>query len=213
MQFQHTAARRRLLKIGKLSCVANNVSTHSRPKAAATISFASKYLHAVSTHSRPKAAADCDCDGRRETMVSTHSRPKAAATCHACCTCYCCRFNTQPPEGGCNRVVLILGVKCSFNTQPPEGGCGSALVNWLQVNKFQHTAARRRLRLQFLPKFLPLVVSTHSRPKAAANQTIKFTETLNVSTHSRPKAAAKIQKLVLTTSKCFNTQPPEGGCL
>ena len=56
---------------------------------------------------------------------------------------------------------------------------------------FQHTAARRRLRLQFLPKFLPLVVSTHSRPKAAA----------------------KIQKLVLTTSKCFNTQPPEGGCL
>ena len=213
MQFQHTAARRRLLKIGKLSCVANNVSTHSRPKAAATISFASKYLHAVSTHSRPKAAADCDCDGRRETMVSTHSRPKAAApvtrqiiklpvvsthsrpkaaaTCHACCTCYCCRFNTQPPEGGCNRVVLILGVKCSFNTQPPEGGCGSALVNWLQVNKFQHTAARRRLRLQFLPKFLPLVVSTHSRPKAAANQTIKFTETLNVSTHSRPKAAAQ----------------------
>ena len=167
----------------------------------------------VSTHSRPKAAAPVTRQIIKLPVVSTHSRPKAAATCHACCTCYCCRFNTQPPEGGCNRVVLILGVKCSFNTQPPEGGCGSALVNWLQVNKFQHTAARRRLRLQFLPKFLPLVVSTHSRPKAAANQTIKFTETLNVSTHSRPKAAAKIQKLVLTTSKCFNTQPPEGGCL
>ena len=99
----------------------------------------------VSTHSRPKAAAPVTRQIIKLPVVSTHSRPKAAATCHACCTCYCCRFNTQPPEGGCNRVVLILGVKCSFNTQPPEGGCGSALVNWLQVNKFQHTAARRRL--------------------------------------------------------------------
>ena len=106
---------------------------------------------------------------------------------------------------------------------------------YAQGFQFQHTAARRRLlkigKLSCVannvsthsrPKAAAdcdcdgrreTMVSTHSRPKAAANQTIKFTETLNVSTHSRPKAAAKIQKLVLTTSKCFNTQPPEGGCL
>ena len=149
--------------------------------------------------------------------------------------CISCSFNTQPPEGGCLRLANYLVLRITFQ----HTAARRRLQQYhLQVNIctqfqhtaarrrlrtvivtaggkrwFQHTAARRRLRLQFLPKFLPLVVSTHSRPKAAANQTIKFTETLNVSTHSRPKAAAKIQKLVLTTSKCFNTQPPEGGCL
>ena len=56
------------------------VSTHSRPKAAAT-RFINPMISVplVSTHSRPKAAAywhDTD-SGKRG--VSTHSRPKAAA--------------------------------------------------------------------------------------------------------------------------------------
>ena len=33
----------------------------------------------------------------------------------------------------------------SFNTQPPEGGCGQKAATALRTNKFQHTAARRRL--------------------------------------------------------------------
>ena len=55
---------------------------------------------------------------------------------------------------------------------------------------FQHTAARRRL---LIDKFKPLVgwiVSTHSRPKAAA----QYIHELNCFLIS------------------FNTQPPEGGC-
>ena len=56
------------------------------------------------------------------------------------------------------------------------------------------------------------VVSTHSRPKAAAVQTKKTLLPYPVSTHSRPKAAARTQALVWIVPQGFNTQPPEGGC-
>ena len=97
-------------------------------------------------------------------IVSTHSRPKAAA--------------------------LMAGLACAricFNTQPPEGGCSHLFYQSVTPKEFQHTAARRRLKKAWLK-----------------NQREK------VSTHSRPKAAAD---LVLAASiwSCFNTQPPEGG--
>ena len=100
-------------------------------------------------------------------------------------------FNTQPPEGGCQhcRLHSIRGV--SFNTQPPEGGCPPKMHTWRRLPVFQHTAARRRLLSPFvmpstknlcfntqlpeggcLPRWLqlrPIVVSTHSCPKAAAD--------------------------------------------
>ena len=53
-----------------------------------------------------------------------------------------------------------------FNTQPPEGGC-------------RYAATGRRCHL--------------------------------VSTHSRPKAAARLMSNRILNC-CFNTQPPEGGC-
>ena len=55
--------------------------------------------------------------------------------------------------------------KC-FNTQPPEGGC-----HWLTDTKGR------------------ILVSTHSRLKAADRRTVRDFQFL-----------------------CFNTQPPEGGC-
>ena len=55
---------------------------------------------------------------------------------------------------------------------------------------FQHTAARRRLQA-FKIGVIPLtIVSTHSRPKAAATWNCPFCVDVDVSTHSRPKAAA-----------------------
>ena len=56
-EFQHTAARRRLLEgsggiVGRI-----DVSTHSRPKAAAGDVVILAGYGLVSTHSRPKAAA------------------------------------------------------------------------------------------------------------------------------------------------------------
>ncbi len=57
----------------------------------------------------------------------------------------------------------------SFNTQPPEGGCVRSIGGLFCI---------------------PIV-----------------------STHSRPKAAAFAPAPATTGVKCFNTQPPEGGCL
>ena len=54
---------------------------------------------------------------------------------------------------------------------------------------FQHTAARRRLDWALFLNALGLLVSTHSRPKAAGPLPV---------TENR-------------TDYCFNTQPPEGG--
>ena len=101
-------------------------------------------------------------------IVSTHSRPKAAAS---------QTFKnvaTQWFQHTAARRRLPLSMVCSlekesFNTQPPEGGC--LLRNHPKVFAimFQHTAARRRLPLGAVFNIvLNAVVSTHSRPKAAA---------------------------------------------
>ena len=110
--------------------------------------------------------------------------------------------------------------------------CRHLLTLW----KFQHTAARRRLPyLLFCAIIAPVVsthsrpkaaagiagfvywakfiVSTHSRPKAAASSTQSMFNKNIVSTHSRPKAAAKFCTYIGEDLWSFNTQPPEGGCL
>ena len=101
---------------------------------------------------------------------------------------------------------------------------------------FQHTAARRRLLQLIDGKRYVVLVSTHSRPKAAARgmlttfviyfefqhtaarRRLLKTEILkaficDVSTHSRPKAAAYGWNWSAYRVKGFNTQPPEGGCI
>ena len=57
---------------------------------------------------------------------------------------------------------------------------------------FQHTAARRRLARSAGSKTPEIVVSTHSRPKAAGNMYCIADTWSAVSTHSRPKAAGSI---------------------
>ena len=98
---------------------------------------------------------------------------------------------------------------------------------------FQHTAARRRLVFDKYGVRVSLLVSTHSRPKAAGSQAALYrllpdrfntqppeggwqlvlqTETQQVvSTHSRPKAAGCRHRLPRPQKRRFNTQPPEGG--
>ena len=81
--------------------------------------------------------------------VSTHSRPKAAA----------------------HGLIQLKRRRRGFNTQPPEGGCLKRLMNKRKELVFQHTAARRRLPYKKALSGLDILVSTHSRPKAAARQT------------------------------------------
>ena len=142
-------------------------------------------------------------------------------------------FNTQPPEGGWNMLLLGFAQTFCFNTQPPEGGWQHSAVSAhifgvsthsrpkaagcppISSNPalFQHTAARRRLVDRRRLGGNEPCVSTHSRPKAAGNNRPEVTEEWLVSTHSRPKAAGLGIQLPLIPLVCFNTQPPEGGWL
>ena len=76
--FQHTAARRRLVKPRRHFLFLCQVSTHSRPKAAGLFGLYLNRDKAVSTHSRPKAAGHRPKPRQCAGSVSTHSRPKAA---------------------------------------------------------------------------------------------------------------------------------------
>ena len=98
-----------------------------------------------------------------------------------------------------------------FNTQPPEGGCLPVWVN----NPIHGVSTHSRPKAAALrPPCTSTAanVSTHSRPKAAADMPSAQLNALLVSTHSRPKAAAHHHLLLALLLRCFNTQPPEGGC-
>ena len=76
-------------------------------------------------------------------------------------------FNTQPPEGGWGFRFCVHYHMVGFNTQPPEGGWAENAKKLGIEKEFQHTAARRRLARSAGSKTPEIVVSTHSRPKAA----------------------------------------------
>ena len=75
----------------------------------------------VSTHSRPKAAALLP-SGKVVFMMFQHTAARRRLILKTSITspAYC--FNTQPPEGGCFGLTPILAAVGGFNTQPPEGG-------------------------------------------------------------------------------------------
>ena len=143
--------------------------------------------------------------------VSTHSRPKAAGG-SAFPKNGLCRFNTQPPEGGWpkKRRGRDWLYRC-FNTQPPEGGWSTILSGGCDEEVFQHTAARRRLALIYSFATLVFDVSTHSRPKAAAQQNLHNSQ-WRFSFNTQPPEGGWLMKLLAPNMRnCFNTQPPEGG--
>ena len=138
-------------------------------------------------------------------LVSTHSRPKAAA-----------------------RLSIRLAISiASFNTQPPEGGCDDLVHLASGGNPFQHTAARRRLQvpLRHVANILQFqhtaalelartygLVSTHSRPKAAARSSTGEESSLGCFNTQPPEGGCHIRPGVAVAGRRFNTQPPEGGC-
>ena len=59
----------------------------------------------------------------------------------------------------------------------------------IKPKPFQLTAARRRLDFEAYKRAEAVLVSTHSRPKAAGDFASVMCVSVGVSTHSRPKAA------------------------
>ena len=126
------------------------VSTHSRPKAAASASSSVAVSRNVSTHSRPKAAAVAEMHGKQidefqhtaaqrrllapvedffHFIDSFNTQPPEGGclgSFHA--VIFRGRFNTQPPEGGCPLKLFLPEQRLGFNTQPPEGGCKKTMT-------------------------------------------------------------------------------------
>ena len=149
LQFQHTAARRRLVASMETTFKVLPVSTHSRPK-----------------------AAGMGNGGDLDSLMFQHTAARRRLDETDRNRCRLCSFNTQPPEGGWSHLRRKQTVYSSFNTQPPEGGWLKRASSPTSHSTFQHTAARRRLEKDC--KY-PLIgfrvqVSTHSRPKAAGQR-------------------------------------------
>ena len=186
--FQHTAARRRLVTVLRNKKSSNNVSTHSRPKAAGKLLDARHASPFVSTHSRPKAAGCMKLSvmARRCRFQHTAARRRLGTYSHG----------THPHQ--------------EFQHTAARRRLAEKQEAYWRAFEFQHTAARRRLGSKFWCRNCPLCfntqppeggwkgdfhssqpskVSTHSRPKAAGYQHKYIASPEAVSTHSRPKAA------------------------
>ena len=110
----------------------------------------------------------------------------------------------------------------------------SSTPTMVQAMMFQHTAARRRLDHIFSSAFKQVLVSTHSRPKAAGIKHFFDSDAAKRFNTQPPEGGWKIiwryapsliefqhtaarRRLVPTSlcnqssGRCFNTQPPEGG--
>ena len=144
MKFQHTAARRRLDEDGFKRHFTIGVSTHSRPKAAGV-----EIPNCLPSTQFQHTAARRRLELKSLTVYRQHS------------------FNTQPPEGGWQyninpRMSMHMFQHTAARRRLEEKD------GWrVECLEFQHTAARRRLDAVRNKKRTEIVVSTHSRPKAA----------------------------------------------
>ena len=168
MQFQHTAARRRLvahyaqLAMGKMfqHTAARRRLAH-RQEAVATILK-------VSTHSRPKAAGPTI----KYLMVKNgrfqHTAARRRLVPHVNLGALRQQgFNTQPPEGGWTMTRQSQAHPPQFQHTAARRRLESKPRHTAANAKFQHTAARRRLACLAAAVLIKGYVSTHSRPKAA----------------------------------------------
>ena len=126
-EFQHTAARRRLLRKNLLIPL-NVCGFNTQPRGGGCSRAISSETSArtVSTHSRAEAAAfEILLIGLSSNCFNTQPRGGGCGCQHRPLFRRCC-FNTQPRGGGCNTSGNFLFPFGCFNTQPRGGGCGSS---------------------------------------------------------------------------------------
>ena len=164
----------------------------------------------VSTHSRPKAAATM---GRAKTLFQTFQHTAARRRLkwierlqsHASC------FNTQPPEGGWRMTSASSSVRRVSTHSRPK----AAVLNkehWLLRTEFQHTAARRRLvdRFAFFGTHFEF---QHTAARRRLGLTPRLTSRSFGFNTQPPEGGCSFFVHNHLSLTCFNTQPPEGGCL
>ena len=150
--FQHTAARRRLLDRALISVAKIDVSTHSRPKAAANKRSQSRWgLNSFNT--QPPEG------GCRRTVLFE---------------CVGFEFQHTAARRRLPQIPSYIITDSLFQHTAARRRLPSTCSYCRQFNPFQHTAARRRLQPQSDRLYRVLAVSTHSRPKAAATLNLSW---------------------------------------
>ena len=146
-------------------------------------------IYKVSTHSRPKAAGTVgSCTGFAD-AVSTHSRPKAA---------------------GHRPHTMLLPHWVSTHSRPKAAGQISMDVS-LEVNEFQHTAARRRLAFAASPLCAWRSVFQHTAARRRLGWAYILTSSRAGFNTQPPEGGWICVPIPHGRSHSFNTQPPEGG--
>ena len=189
-KFQHTAARRRLAPKTIKMTANQEVSTHSRPKAAGEKSpkppQATMFQHTAARRRLAKSAPP-----RRAAAKFQHTaaRRRLGGT----------RFRKALPRP-------------SFNTQPPEGGWAIILKSLYQTYGFQHTAARRRLvYMRIIAGNRDLFQHTAARRRLGLFVFSPNTDFLMFQHTAARRRLVKRGVCCCLTLNRFNTQPPEGG--
>ena len=163
-----------------------DVSTHSRPKAAAQIQFlAGHSFRFQHTAARRRLFIGFSEFFRIYWFQHTAARRRLNAFSH-----YRCRhssFNTQPPEGGCC-CFWICGISYGVSTHSRPKAAERRTLRKRAKAMFQHTAARRRL---------------------VDDYNADFTSALFQHTAARRRLI--VMCFIIRFFNCFNTQPPEGG--
>ena len=168
-QFQHTAARRRL--VARRPQVQERLTQrfNTQPPEGGWLRYQGA-LHKedeVSTHSRPKAAGRPSIIHPPKRRSFNTQPPEGGWSGYHARFCPVLRFNTQPPEGGWFSRKAKIAEIYGFNTQPPEGGwqCDRRRQSHRQY-RFNTQPPEGGWAAEVLDFALNLV-STHSRPKAA----------------------------------------------
>ena len=144
--FQHTAARRRLLR--------------TRLRSKGTLTF----QHTAARRRLPPVGVWREL---RRVFQHTAARRRLRSAWASFSRRW--GFNTQPPEGGCLTTPPDSGFGVRVSTHSRPKAAAMPAVADFPVVAFQHTAARRRLPKKPIGvEAVEIVVSTHSRPKAAA---------------------------------------------
>ena len=156
------------------------VSTHSRPKAAARTRDAER--ESARFNSQPPeggclngvtmgiAPRKFQLTAARRQLRSRKSQPVGAQK----------GFNSQPLEGGCPGFRDRPAPVSRFNSQPPEGSCNTARVGRVIINRFNSQPPEGSCYRYKVTAVKDKVVSTHSRPKAAAKAMLNITSILNL---------------------------------
>ena len=138
LEFQHTAARRRLRRCQPGEPISRRFNTQPPEGGCPEPAQLRQSACWVSTHSRPKAAAKRVEYSLEKNHCFNTQPPEGGCQIRAAPPRFLRCFNTQPPEGGCLGRFGGAGVRLCFNTQPPEGGC-SLLKNSLKIRQLEAT--------------------------------------------------------------------------